>query len=111
MKRYFTLAASILCASASQVDAQGIEWAAKMRVTSIEATYVPGLIVFKGDKAAGNCPAGAALRWDPYGTDAAYKAQNAQAILAVLLTAKSSNQNLQLFGLNTNCVVTYMYLE
>lgn len=90
--------------------AQAYDWAVVAKVTAIEGTYMPVSLPFKVDTASGSCPAGTLLTWNIRGADATQKAQNAQAILSILMTAKSSGQTVTIFGNNAGCTVDYIYL-
>ncbi len=90
--------------------ARAYDWAVVAKVTAIEGTYMPVSVPFKVDTASGSCPAGTLLNWNIRGTDATQKAQNAEAILSILMTAKSSGQTVTIFGNNAGCTVDYIYL-
>ena len=90
--------------------AQAYDWTVVAKVTAIEGTYMPVSLPFKVDMASGSCPAGTLLNWNIRGADATQKAQSAEAILSILMTAKSSGQTITIFGNNTGCTVDYIYL-
>jgi len=82
-----------------------------VKVTAIEGSYMPVSLPFKIDTAIGSCPAGTLLNWNVRGADATQKAQNAQAVLAILMAAKSSGQTVTIAGNNAGCTVDYIYLS
>ena len=86
------------------------DWLTNAKVTLIEATYAPNSIPFQVDRAIGNCAAGSMLTWTSKGGDAASKAQNFQAVFALLLTAQSSGQLVTIYGNNVNCSIDYIYI-
>lgn len=88
--------------------ANAYDWSVEANVTQVEASYAPAILPFYLNAAAGNCPSGSALQWDPV-VDASYRSQNFQAILSVLMTAMATGRKVRLFGTN-NCKVQYMYL-
>ena len=108
MKYLTSVAGAITFTFASPAAAH--DWGVTGQVTMIEPTYIPNHIVFKTDVAAGSCPAGALLTWFAQGADVASKVANTQAILAVLLTAKSTGAKVMLFGFNSGCSVQFMHL-
>jgi hypothetical protein len=81
------------------------------KVTLIEVTYMPNSINVRLDTAIAGCAAGAWLAWLPYGSTQSQKDQNAQAVLATLLTAKVSGQQVQAFVKNAGCQIEYLYLS
>jgi len=83
---------------------------ADVKITQIELTYMPQHIVFWADRAVGSCPAGAMLDWVPQNSTQSWKDQNAQAVLAALMTAKSTGASMRLFIINSGCRVEYIYL-
>lgn len=91
--------------------ASAYNWVAEVKVTSIEVTYMPKLIPFYVDQSIGSCPIGNPLKWTAQGDTADEKNQNAQAVLAVLLTAKLSGQKVMAYVIADGCRVEYLYLR
>ena len=90
--------------------ANALDWNAPVAVTIIEVTYVPDMIGFQASSTVGACPAGSWLRWYPRGSDQASKIANIQAVLSTLMTAKTGNKRVMIFGDNANCTVQFIYL-
>ena len=109
MKRIFmkfmTVVAFAVAPPATAYDA-----AAEVKITQIELTYMPDRIVFQADRAVGSCPAASMLVWEPRNATQAGKDQNAQAVLAAMMTAKATGAFMRLFVINNGCRVEYIYL-
>lgn len=105
-----TTAATIL-ATASPVLAQSYDWSVVRKVTTIEVTYMPDNLLFKLDGDAGLCTTGTFMRWNIRGLNDTAKAQNAQAVLAALITAEVSGHSVTLYGSNSGCAVDYLYIN
>ena len=109
MKRFLspivTAAALFITGPAEAYDAM-----ADAKITLIEITYMPQSIVFQADRTIGSCAQGTMLRWTPQGATQEAKDQNAQAVLAAIMTAKVSGASMRLFVVNTGCRVEYIYL-
>ena len=89
-----------LLASMLAPQAHAYDWYVASTVAYVEATYMPGAIVFTINDAAGSCPAGSTLHWNPSSAD------NAKAIFAALLGARASGTQIRMFGVNSGCVVS-----
>lgn len=98
-------------ASPSLVAAQApYDWeVSNARVTSVEVTYMPTVVLFATDASAGSCPAGTYLRWSGHGADAAMKQSNVRSTLATLMASKLSGTPIRIFGVNANCEVRFLY--
>lgn len=109
MKRFPTLiaaaAALIIPGHAAAYDAM-----ADAKIVLIELTYMPQSILFQVDRQIGSCAQGGFLRWTPHGSTQVAKDQNAQAVLAALMTAKVTGAAMRLFVVNADCTVQYIYL-
>jgi hypothetical protein len=81
-----------------------------VKVTAIELTYMPDNVVFIADRAIGSCAAGGLLGWVPRGTGQSARDQNAQAVLAALMSAKASGASIRLFVTTSTCQVEHIYL-
>ncbi|WP_110133117.1 MULTISPECIES: hypothetical protein [unclassified Caulobacter] len=81
------------------------------KVIGIEATYMPSTVVFKIDRAAGACAAGALLFYSPQGDTEDRRIANANAIMSMLMTAKVAGQTLTVTGNNANCTVLFLTME
>lgn len=109
MKKWITaLSAALLMGITYQAAAY--DAIADVKITQIELTYMPQHIVFWADRAVGSCPAGAMLDWVPQNSTQSWKDQNAQAVLAALMTAKATGAAMRLFIINSGCRVEYIYL-
>ena len=102
----FALAAFL----ATSTPALAYDWSATGKVTSIEASASPSYLWFTFDQQAGICPTGQTLYWLAKGPDATTQYQNVQATLAVLLTAKTTGQQVTLFGDNADCNIQYIHI-
>lgn len=92
-------------------DAWAYTWISEVKVTAIEVTYVPTSVPFYVDKAVGDCTVGAPLTWVARGNSPDEKNQNAQGVLATLLTAKSSGQAIRVYVIPEGCRVEYLYIK
>lgn len=79
-------------------------------VMSIEATYMPAVVLFSTDAGAGSCPAGTFVRWTGKGADVATQQANAKSIYALLIAAKTSGTPVQMYGVNAQCEIRFIYL-
>jgi hypothetical protein len=80
-------------------------------VRLVEGTYLPGLVKFQIDVAAGSCPAGSYLAWNSKGADETAQASNGAAALSVLLTAKATNTTITFGGFNSGCAIDYLQAQ
>lgn len=86
---------------------QAFAWDVTAKVTLIEPSYMPNMVLFRLDASSSTCPAGSWVYY--YGT--AYVApngvtdplKNVQAIYAGLLTSLSSGKKVEVHG-DTGCV-------
>jgi hypothetical protein len=101
----------LLLLAAAPASAQSYDWSVVAKVVAIEVTYMPTSLPFKLDTAAGTCPAGSVMNWTMVGADATAKAQNAQAVLAALMTAQSAGRSVTVFGNNSGCKALYLYIN
>jgi hypothetical protein len=99
----------MLCIPAA---AQSYDWdVLGVNVTLVEATYMPLKVTFQiNTNASTTCTSQTWLTWNPQGADEATQQANANAIYALLLTAKVSGTPVSVFGMNTNCTVSYLHL-
>ena len=79
-------------------------------VTGAHVTWLTGInapteILFRLDKGVNACPAGTFLSFNPVGGTDAQRVANANAQLAMLLTARSTGGTLQIYGANSGCKV------
>lgn len=89
--------------------AAAYDWMVVGDVNNIEVTYMPDRVVFELNVAAGTCAAGSMLAWIAKGADAASKIANVQAILSVLMTAKTTGKQIRIYGNNSGCTVDYIH--
>jgi hypothetical protein len=108
--KLIALLASALAALTMSAPAAAYDATADVKITQIELTYMPEHIIFWADRAVGSCPAGALLDWVPQNATQSSKDQNAQAVLAALMTAKATGASMRLFVINAGCKVEYIYL-
>lgn len=96
--------AKLIAAAAAALSlcgpAHAYDWYVASTVAYVEATYMPGAIVFTINDAAGSCAAGTTLHWNPPSAD------NAKAIFAALLAARASGTQIRMYGVNSGCVVS-----
>jgi hypothetical protein len=104
-KRIAAVLAALACVAPTYAGAQGPDISASTKVVFLEATYMPGRIVLTVSAPMGACAAGTLLTYHGQGADAATKAQNVEAVFSMLLTAKTSNQNVILTGYSSDCAV------
>jgi hypothetical protein len=104
---------ALFCVLCTPSSAFAYDWYVVAKVTTIEASYLPTKIVFRANTAGGSCAAGSWLTWDGTSHQANPDAQvqSVTAIFSLLLTAKSSNQNIVMFGYNSDCRIQYIYLS
>lgn len=80
------------------------------KVTAIEATYIPGRVVFSLDTGVSGCPAGSFLGWAAKGDTEAAKIANAQGVLSTLLTAKVAGQTIRVYVSTGDCSVDFIHM-
>ena len=107
MKRLIAFAAFALLTIPGAASAE--DWGVNANVLLVEVSNMPNTITFQIDQPAGPCGAGSYLSWNVRGSDATERAHNSEAVLSMLMTAKTSGQKIRVFGLN-NCTVNLMYL-
>jgi hypothetical protein len=95
----------------TSTPALAFDWVISAHVIAIEGTYVPAQLPFQVDTAGGSCAAGTFLQWNIRGSDVTAKNINAQSVESLLITAKSSNQRVTIYGNNIGCTVDYIYLQ
>lgn len=104
----------LACAALSWVVtlAPAFAWNASFtgKITMIEPTYMPAKIVFKSERGAGACAAGAVLTWDAQGTTADERIANAQAVFSALQTVKATNGAVELYVNTTGCMVEFLHI-
>lgn len=86
------------------------DWSVETAVTLVQPTYMPRSVSFKLSDAAGECVAGAWLKWTPQGTTEAEKHANANAVYGTLLTAFITGRKVRVFGVNAGCNVEYLHM-
>lgn len=82
-----------------------------VKITAIEGTYFPTVVPFVADRAVGSCPIGTNLQWVPQGATQDAKDKNAQAVLAMLLTAKSTGSTIKLAIVSATCKIEFIYIN
>jgi hypothetical protein len=98
---------ALLCATPSFA----YDWSVTAHVVVVEGSYMPAQVPFQIDAAAGSCPLGAFFNWNIRGSDATARNINAQAVESLLMTAKSSNQRVTIYGNNSGCTVDFIWLN
>ncbi len=98
------------CLALIPAAAQASDWNVSAKLVMVEPTWVPGTITFAIDTAAGSCAAGSLLQYLPHGANDSEKQANMQAVFATLLTAQARNASLALYGNNSGCVVTNLWI-
>lgn len=99
---FATVGLAIGTADAANYQASGAH------VTLVEGTYSPSDVRFRVDVAAGACPAGSYLFFHPKGQNDAQQAASASAVMASLLTAKTTNTQISFGGDDNGCNVGYV---
>lgn len=107
-KIIFILISFIVSCFMNSAFALNPDWASATTVKSIEATYMPDSIRFSVNSSNGSCPAGTFFIWN--GSPSSNPQANVRAIYALLVTAKSTNQTIILYGSNTNCTPLFIYI-
>ncbi len=79
-------------------------------VTRVEASYMPNLITFQIDQAAGACAAGQFLQWSPQGSDEEKQIANANAVYSLLMTALATGKQVTIYGNDTNCAASLIHI-
>ena len=102
-RRIAAVLAAVACVTPTYAGAQAPDISVSAKVVFLEATYMPGQVALSINAPLGACPAGTLLRYFGQGPDATTKAQNAEAVFSMLLTAKISNQNVILTGYSSDC--------
>jgi hypothetical protein len=102
-----TAAAAALTAAPSQA----YDWGMAVKITSVEATYMPGIVAFTVDRAVGSCAAGQQLLYTPSGANDTVKGQNASAVFSLLISARLANQTVVITGNNANCAVLFVNMQ
>jgi hypothetical protein len=92
-------------APATAYDAYG-----EARVLAVEVTYMPRSLNFFLSANIGSCKAGTPITWLPQGDTEASKIANAQAVLATILTARTSGQSVRVYLSNAGCNAEYLYI-
>jgi hypothetical protein len=95
----------------SATPSLAFDWSVSGHVIAIEGTYMPSNLPFQIDVAGGSCAAGTFLHWNIGGSDATTRNINAQSVLSILMTAKSSGQKVTVFGNNSGCTIDFIYLQ
>lgn len=111
IRRFFPVAFSIippLMLVAS--PARASDWYVDTKIAIVETDYMPGWISFTITTAGGSCAAGAFLSYYAQGATASDKQANAAAVLAALLTAQGANRTVRVYGNNSGCAVTNVWL-
>ena len=112
IQRYFSAAAfsvmPLLALMAS--PARASDWYVDTKVGVIETDYMPGWIAFTITSAGGSCAAGAFLNYYAQGGTASDKQANVAAVLTSLLTAQAANRTVRIYGNNSGCAVTNIWL-
>jgi hypothetical protein len=90
--------------------ARASDWYVDTKVAVVETDYMPGWISFTVTTTGGSCAAGAFLSYYAQGGTASDKQANAAAVLASLLTAQAANRTIRVYGNNSGCAVTNIWL-
>lgn len=114
MKR-ITMAAVSCTALLTPTAAFASNWFIAAKLVEVQASNTPATIIFKVDKIAGDCATDRILYWTAQGADVPTQIANSQSIMALLLTAKAMNKNVNLGGFyhdgNGNCQVDFVSLS
>jgi hypothetical protein len=105
------LAATVGAAAFAATPSQALDWGVSVKIASVEATYVPKLVAFTADRAVGSCAAGQQLLYTPTGATAELKAQNANAVFSLLLSARLAGQLVTISGNNASCAVLFVNMQ
>jgi len=92
-------------------QAHAWDWAVTTSVNSIEASYMPGGVVFTAKDNAGSCAAGNLLAWNVRYSASDDRIANASSIYALLLTALSTGKSITIYGNNNGCTVDHVYIN
>ncbi len=112
IRRRFPMAAysiaPLLMLAASPAHAS--DWYVDTKIAIVETDYMPGWISFTITTAGGSCAAGAFLNYYAQGATASDKQANGAAVLASLFTAQAANRTVRVYGNNSGCAVTNIWL-
>lgn len=90
--------------------ARASDWYVDTKIAVVETDYMPGWISFTITAAGGSCAPGAFLSYYAQGATASDKQANVAAVLASLLTAQGANRTVRVYGNNSGCAVTNIWL-
>lgn len=90
----------------TSAPALAFDYSADVKITGIEASYMPAFVKFTADRQVGLCAAGSEITWHARGASDA----NANAVLSLLLSAKLSNSSVRLFGSNGSCEMDFIWI-
>ena len=82
-----------------------------VRVTVVEATYIPDQVTFQINKAVGNCAAGTWLTWRGRGLDTLSQQINVEAVFSLLLAAKITGNTVNVYGDNAGCMIRFIHMQ
>ena len=86
------------------------DWYVDARIMVVEPDYIPNSIALQIDQNAGTCSSGQFLNYYPQGSTATDKANNINAVLSSLITGLSTQRTIRIFGNNSGCVVTNLWM-
>ena len=112
MHKKLLAAAGLICFAWAQ-NALAYDWAMiGVHVTVVESTYMPNKVTLQIDSDAGNCKKGTWLTYNSTVTgDSATQQANVKATFALLLAAKINVATVNLFGVNSGCVVQFVHMQ
>ncbi len=105
------LTAMVAAAMLTADPSQAYDWGVGVKIASVEATYMPGIVAFTIDRAVGSCAVGQQLLYVPSGATAELKAHNANAVFSLLISARLTNQTVVITGNNANCTVLFVNMQ
>jgi hypothetical protein len=91
--------------------AQTPTWSVASTLDRVEGSYMPSSIVLQLPQAAGTCPTGQWLSYQPGNwVDATNRKDNMKAVYAMLLTAFATGKKVSLVGFK-KCEFSYVHLH
>lgn len=91
-------------------EADAYDWSVITTVSAIEASYMPDILAFKVNDAAGSCAVGQLFTWNIRGTTSDQRISNISSVYALLLTAVSGSRRIQIYGNNSGCTIDHIYI-
>jgi hypothetical protein len=96
---------ALMSAALVPTKALAYDWGVLVPVTSVEASYMPTVVLFSTNVALGTCPAGSWIKWE-----STTNPDGVKAVFALLLAAKITGTPVFAYGVNAGCALQYIHL-